>query len=151
MIGKLLKTSDDYGLTLARLALGSVFFARGAQKALGWWGGHGFAATMQAFTQGLGIPAPLALLAILAELLGGLGLLAGALSRVAAFGIFSVMAVAFKLHLPHGFFMNWFGGQKGEGIEYHLLALALALAALLMLRGAGALSADGALARRLEP
>lgn len=149
MISKLLKTSDDYGLTLARLVLGIVFFAHGAQKVLGWWGGYGFGGTMQFFTQSMGIPAPLAFLAIMAEFLGGLGLIAGALSRVAALGIFSVMAVAvLKVHLPNGLFMNWYGNQKGEGFEYHLLALALA--AILMLRGAGPLSADRALARRLE-
>lgn len=149
MIGKLLKTSDDYGLTLARLVLGIVFFAHGAQKVLGWWGGYGFGGTMQFFTQSMGIPAPLAFLAIMAEFLGGLGLIAGALSRVAALGIFSVMAVAvLKVHLPNGLFMNWYGNQKGEGFEYHLLALALA--AILILRGAGPLSADRALARRLE-
>lgn len=149
MLARLLKTSDDYGLTLARLALGAVFFAHGAQKVLGWWGGYGFSGTMQAFTQGMGIPAPLAFLAIMAEFLGGLGLVAGALARVAGLGILAVMAVATTMHWPHGLFMNWFGNQKGEGIEYHLLAMALAL--LLTLNGAGALSADRVLARRLEP
>lgn len=147
MKSKLLKTTDDYGLTLARLALGIVFFAHGAQKVLGWWGGYGFAGTMQAFTQGMGIPAPLAFLAIMAEFLGGLGLIVGALTRVAAFGVFSVMAVAVTMHWQHGFFINWFGNQKGEGIEFHLLALALS--ALLMLNGAGALSADREAEKRL--
>lgn len=149
MISKLLKTSDDYGLTVLRLALGIVFFAHGAQKVLGWWGGYGFTGTMGFFTQTMGIPAPLAFLAIMAEFLGGLGLIVGALSRVAAFGIISVMAVAvLKVHLPFGFFMNWYGNQKGEGFEYHLLAIAMAAA--LVLRGAGALSIDGLLARRIE-
>lgn len=149
MLERLLETSDDYGLTAARLALGAVFFAHGAQKVLGWWGGYGFDGTMQAFTQGMGIPAPLAFLAIMAEFLGGLGLIVGALSRIAALGIFGVMAVAVvKVHLPFGFFMNWYGAQKGEGFEYHLLAIALAV--VLMAGGSGALSADRALARRLE-
>lgn len=149
MIGKLLKTPDDYGLTLLRLVLGIVFFAHGAQKVLGWWGGYGFTGTMQFFTQGMGIPAPLAFLAIMAEFLGGLGLIVGALSRIAAFGIVSVMTVAvLKVHLPFGLFMNWYGSQKGEGFEYHLLAMAMAAA--LVLRGAGALSVDGLLAKRIE-
>lgn len=148
MIAKLLKTSDDYGLALLRLVLGIVFFAHGAQKVLGWWGGYGFTGTMGFFTGPMGIPAPLAFLAIMAEFLGGLGLIAGAVTRLAAFGIFSVMAVAvLKVHLPFGLFMNWSGGQKGEGFEYHLLAMAMAAA--LMLRGGGAASADGALARKL--
>lgn len=149
MIQKLLKTSDDYGLTLLRLVLGIVFFAHGAQKVLGWWGGYGFTGTMGFFTGTMGIPAPLAFLAIMAEFLGGLGLIAGAVTRIAAFGIFSVMAVAvLKVHLPFGLFMNWYGSQKGEGFEYHLLAMAMAGA--LMLRGAGPLSADRTLARRIE-
>lgn len=146
MIQKLLKTSDDYGLTLLRLVLGIVFFAHGAQKVLGWWGGYGFTGTMGFFTGTMGIPAPLAFLAIMAEFLGGLGLIVGAVTRIAAFGIFSVMAVAvLKVHLPFGLFMNWYGNQKGEGFEYHLLAMAMATA--LMLRGAGPLSADRALTR----
>ena len=149
MIGKLFKTSDDYTLTLLRLVLGVVFFAHGAQKVLGWWGGYGFTGTMGFFTGTMGIPAPLAFLAIMAEFLGGLGLIAGAVSRVAASGIFSVMAVAvLKVHLPFGLFMNWSGGQRGEGFEYHLLAMAIA--AMLTIRGAGALSIDGLLARRIE-
>lgn len=148
MIGKLFKTPDDYTLTLLRLVLGVVFFAHGAQKVLGWWGGYGFTGTMGFFTGTMGIPAPLAFLAIMAEFLGGLGLIAGAVSRVAAFGIFSVMVVALKVHLPFGFFMNWNGGQKGEGFEYHLLAAAIA--AVLAIRGAGALSVDRLLAGRIE-
>lgn len=146
MIQKLIKTSDDYGLTLLRLVLGVVFFAHGAQKVLGWWGGYGLTGTMGFFTGAMGIPAPLAFLAIMAEFLGGLGLIVGAATRIAAVGIFSVMAVAvLKVHLPFGLFMNWYGNQKGEGFEYHLLAMAMAAA--LMLRGAGPFSADRALTR----
>jgi putative oxidoreductase len=144
----LLKTSDDYGITAARLVLGIVFFAHGAQKVLGWWGGYGFTGTMGFFTH-QGIPAPLAFLAIMAEFLGGLGLIVGALSRIAAFGIFSNMVVAIAtVHWPNGFFMNWFGNQKGEGFEYHLLAIALAV--VIMIGGSGALSIDRAVARRFE-
>ena len=148
MLNKLIGTTDDYALTVARLTLGVVFFAHGAQKVLGWWGGYGFAGTMHFFTAGMGIPAPLAFLAIMAEFLGGLGLIAGALSRVAALGIFVNMAVAIAtVHRHNGFFINWFGNQKGEGYEYHLLAMALA--AVIVLRGAGALSADRAVQRKL--
>lgn len=138
---KLLKTSDDYGMTMARLVLGVVFFAHGAQKVLGWWGGYGFSASMDSFTHGMGIPAPFAFLAIMAEFLGGLGLIVGALARVAAFGVFVNMAVAvLMVHRANGLFMNWAGNQKGEGFEYHLLAMALAVA--VMINGAGALSVD---------
>jgi putative oxidoreductase len=144
---RLLETSNDHGLTIARLTLGAVFFAHGAQKALGWWGGYGFSGTMGFFTHGMGFPAPLAFLAIMAEFLGGLGLILGAVSRVAAFGIFVNMAVAIaKVHWANGLFMTWAGNQKGEGFEYHLLAMALAAA--IMLGGGGALSVDRALSRK---
>jgi putative oxidoreductase len=51
----------------------------------------------------------------------------------------------FMVHLQNGFFMNWFGNQKGEGYDYHLLAIAIAAA--LLLRGAGAFSVDRALTK----
>ncbi len=141
LLRKIVYTSDDHMLTFVRAVLGIVFLAHGAQKVLGWFGGPGFDATMKAFTQHMGIPALFAVLAILAEFLGGIGLLIGLLTRVAAFGIAVNMAVAILLvHAPNGFFMNWAGNQRGEGFEYHLLALSMA--ALLVVRGAGAWSVD---------
>jgi putative oxidoreductase len=87
------------------------------------------------------IPAALALLAIAAEFLGGLGLIVGFLSRIAALGIIVDMAVAiWVVHKQFGFFMNWMGTQRGEGIEFHLLAIAMGLA--IMIKGGGALSVD---------
>lgn len=151
MFAKLMRT-DTHNLTLTtlRLVLGVVFFAHGAQKALGWFGGYGFSGTMGFFTQQLGVPAPLAFLAICAEFLGGIGLIVGFLSRVAAFGIFCNMVVAvYLVHHKFGFFVNWTGQQKGEGFEYHLLALAMAGA--IMIGGAGAFSIDGFLAGGDEP
>ena len=146
MFRKLISTSDDYALGIARLVLGVVFFAHGAQKMLGWFGGYGFSGTMQFFTQMMHIPAPLAFLAICAEFFGGLGLIVGFLSRIAAFGIAMNMLVAiFTVHIHNGFFANWSGQQKGEGIEYHLLALALLM--LVMVKGAGAPSVDRALSK----
>ena len=128
---------------MARLALGLVMFPHGAQKMLGWFGGNGFTATIGFFT-GQGIPAPLAFLDIVAEFFGSLGLIVGLLGRVAAFGNFCVMVVAIlAVHLPNGFFMNWSGQQAGEGFEYHLLAIALAL--VVMIGGSGAMSFDRAL------
>jgi putative oxidoreductase len=138
---KLLSTPNDFTLTLVRLVLGIVFFAHGAQKMLGWFGGFGFHGTMGFFTQQMGIPAPLAFLAICAEFFGGLGLIVGLLSRIAAFGIIVNMLVAIAtVHFQNGFFMNWYGKQKGEGFEYHLLAIALGL--VILIKGAGALSVD---------
>ncbi len=151
MLKTLIRTKDDYGLTILRLVLGIVFFAHGAQKMLGWFGGYGFSGTMAYFTHA-GIPAPLAFLAIAAELFGGLGLVLGLLGRVAAFGIAVNMLVAIAtVHSQFGLFMNWSGAQKGEGFEYHLLAIAIAAA--VMVGGSGAWSVDGALARmrRGEP
>jgi putative oxidoreductase len=129
--------------------MGIVFFAHGAQKMLGLFGGYGFHGTMGFFTQQMGIPAPFAFLAICAEFFGGLGLIVGFLTRIAVFGIMCNMLVAIMtVHRVNGLFMNWTGQQKGEGFEYHLLALALGL--LLMIKGAGALSVDRALAERGE-
>ena len=142
---KLIGTSNSIPLAIVRLMLGLVMFPHGAQKMLGWFGGHGFSGTMGFFTH-QGIPAPLAFLAIAAEFFGGLGLIVGLLTRIAALGIAGDMIGAiFLVHLENGFFMNWMGTQKGEGIEYHLLALAIAAA--LLLRGAGAFSLDGALSK----
>jgi putative oxidoreductase len=145
MLHRLLQTREDPLLTLVRLCLGIVFFAHGAQKALGWWGGAGFSPTLNFFA-GMGIPAVLATLAVLAEFLGGIGLLLGLLTRIAAFGVTVVMVVAvFLVHAPNGLFMNWSGNQRGEGFEYHILAIAISLT--LMVRGAGALSLDRLLDR----
>ena len=123
------------------IVLGAVFLAHGSQKMLGWFGGDGFSATMGFFTKVMHIPAPFALLAICAEFFGGLGLIVGLLARVASIGVAADMAVAIvTVHYQFGFFMNWFGKQKGEGFEYHLLAIAMAV--LVMIRGAGAFSLD---------
>ncbi len=129
--------------------LGVIFFAHGAQKMLGWFGGYGFAGTMGFFTGVMHIPALFAFLAIAAEFFGGLGLIFGFLTRIAAFGIFSNMVVAVAMvHRHFGFFVNWTGAQKGEGYEYHLLVLAIT--AFLMIRGAGAASVDRMLSLRIR-
>jgi putative oxidoreductase len=141
MIRRLYATDGSIATSILRLVLGVVFFAHGAQKMLGWFGGFGFAGTMGFFTGMAHIPAPLAFLAIAAEFFGGIGLLLGFLTRIAAFGIGVNMVVAIMtVHRPFGFFMNWTGTQKGEGFEFHLLVLAIAT--FLMIRGAGAFSVD---------
>jgi putative oxidoreductase len=149
MFRKLLATSDDWTLTLLRLVMGVIFFAHGAQKTFGWFGGYGFSGTMGFFTQKMHIPVVFAFLAICAEFLGGVGLILGALGRIAAFGIACNMAVAILMvHHHFGLFMNWSGQQKGEGFEYHLLAIAIAV--VLMARGSGAFSVDRALTSAVE-
>ena len=146
MIRTICTTDDSIATTILRLVLGVVFFAHGAQKMPWWFGGFGFSATMAMFTGMMHMPAPLAFLAIAAEFFGGLGLILGCLTGVAAFGIGINMLVAMvTVHGAFGLFMNWTGTQQGEGFEYHLLVLAMA--ASLMIRGAGALSVDRALTR----
>jgi putative oxidoreductase len=141
----LFQTESSIVPLILRLTLAVVMFPHGAQKTFGWFGGHGFKGTMAYFTKS-GIPAGLAFLAIMAEFLGSLGLAVGLLTRVAALGIAVVMLVAIvTVHKPHGFFMNWFGNQQGEGFEYHLLALGLAIA--LIISGGGAWSVDALIAR----
>ena len=145
MFRKLFSTPNDFTLTIVRLVLGVVFFAHGAQKMLGWFGGYGFHGTMGFFTQQMGIPAPLAFLAICAEFFGGLGLLVGLLGRIAALGIMVNMLVAIAtVHHVNGFFMNWSGQQKGEGFEYHVLAIAMAI--VVLIKGSGAVSIDRVIA-----
>jgi putative oxidoreductase len=145
-MGWLFPTDTSVIQLLLRLTLAIVIFPHGAQKALGWFGGHGFKGTMGFFTSS-GFPTPLALLAIAAEFLGPMGLVLGLLTRVAAFGIGCVMVTAILAggHTRHGFFMNWTGKQLGEGFEFHLLAIGIALA--LIIGGGGLWSFDLELAR----
>lgn len=146
MLKKILATEPNIATTVLRLVLGIVFFAHGAQKALGWFGGYGFTGTMGFFTS-MGVPSALAFLAIMAEFLGGLGLIFGLLTRVAALGITANMLVAIvAVHSKFGFFMNWSGAQKGEGFEYHLMVLAMT--AFLIIEGAGAASLDRTLTEK---
>lgn len=138
---KLLATPHDPTLTLARLVLAAIFFAHGTQKMFGFFGGPGFSAAIDIFQTTMGIPAPLTVMAMVAEVCGSIGLALGLLTRIAAMGVGVVMIVApFANGLYPRFFMNWTGRQAGEGYEYHLLALALIVAVLV--RGAGAWSVD---------
>ncbi|QYM79130.1 DoxX family protein [Horticoccus luteus] len=147
LITRLTHTTASFAPTLARLTLGLVMFPHGAQKALGWFGGYGYHGTMGFFTGTLHIPAVFAFLAIVAEFVGSLALIAGFFSRLAAFGIAANMTVAIlTVHAANGYFMNWSGSQKGEGFEYHLLALGLAL--IVMIYGAGRASIDARLAAK---
>jgi putative oxidoreductase len=147
MLNKILATRDDFSSTVLRIALGVVILPHGAQKMLGWFGGHGFAGTMHFFTETMGIPYIFALMAILAESVGSIGLLVGFFTRICAFGVGVTIAVAaIMVHLKNGFFMNWFGSQAGEGYEYHLLVIGMALA--LMIAGGGAWSIDSILSKK---
>ncbi len=151
MLKAVFATEAGWGALFLRLGLGTIFFVHGSQKVLGWFGGHGLAATYDAFTQQMGIPAVFAALAIAAEFLGSLGLFLGLLTRIAAFGIGSVMVVAiYMVHWQNGFFMNWSGQMPAgaEGFEFHILAIAIALA--LVVSGGGMLSLDRSIAAGMK-
>jgi putative oxidoreductase len=143
---KVIRTNDDKVLTLLRLALGIVVFPHGAQKLLGWFGGFGYSGTMGFLTGMLHIPMLLALLVIAAEFFGALGLIVGFLGRIAAFGIaVNFTVAALMVHRPNGFFMNWSGQQKGEGVEFFIIAIAIAIAVIV--RGSGGWSIDRLISR----
>ena len=142
---QLVRTYDSVGLTIGRLGLGAVMFAHASQKVLGWFGGYGFEGTVGAFSKMM--PTWLAVAVIVVELVSSIALILGFLTRLGAIGITAVMVGAIALvHAPNGFFMNWYGLQRGEGFEYHLLAIALAIVLLVM--GGGRASIDRLLVRR---
>ena len=148
MLNALLHTQADWAGLILRLVLALVIFPHGAQKLLGWFGGYGFTGTMQYFTKTVGLPAPVALLGIMAESAGPIALVMGLGTRLAAVLIAAVMIGAiWKVHRSTGFFMNWGGQHKAgqEGYEYHLLVIAIAAA--LLVTGGGTFSIDGLLAR----
>ncbi|WP_345742335.1 DoxX family protein [Nitrospina watsonii] len=140
------ETENRTSPVILRVLLGLVIFPHGAQKLLGWFGGHGLEGTLGFFTQTMGVPMVFALLVIAGEFFGSLGLIAGFLTRFSAFGVLCIMMGAmFMVHLDNGFFMNWSGNQAGEGYEYHLLAMGMAVA--LIVSGGGKYSVDGWIAR----
>jgi putative oxidoreductase len=136
----LLGTYPSWSRLVVRLALGIVFFAHGAQKVFGWFGGAGLKATIRTFQQYLKVPPAATTLAAFIECFGGLALIVGALARPAAVGIIVVMLVAItKVHWKNGFFLATQPGQA-NGWEYNFALIAMALAVLI--GGAGALSVD---------
>lgn len=148
LLARLFATDSSLAPLVLRVALGLVLLPHGAQKVLGWFGGHGFDGTMGFLTGAIGLPWAIALLVVAIESFGALALVAGFASRFAAAGVVAVMAGAvLTVHLPHGFFMNWSGAQAGEGFEYHLLAIGMAVA--IAITGGGALSFDRRLSRAL--
>ena len=146
MLKFFLKTDDSVGPLVLRLTLGCVIFAHGAQKVLGWFGGPGAEKTIQLFTSTMGFPLPLTLLVMASEFLGPIALSLGFFTRISAFAIaVNLGTCAYMNHLKNGFFMNWFGQQKGEGFEFHLLVIGIAVA--LMITGGGFFSLDRVLTR----
>lgn len=142
------QTDDSWAGLILRLTLGLVMFPHGAQKLLGLFGGLGFDGTMGFLTLTLGVPWLIAFLVVIGEFFGSLGLLVGFLTRFSAASIGVIMLGAITLvHWPNGFFMNWFGRQPGEGYEYHLLVLGIAI--VLTIVGAGRWSVDQLVAEKV--
>ena len=138
----LFQTDDNFSYWVPRATLGCVMFPHGAQKLLGWFGGFGFTNTMTYFTQTAGLPWVVAFLIIMGESFGSLGLILGFFTRLSAFWLICIMLGAIiTVHIPNGFFMNWFGKQAGEGFEYHLLILGISIP--LLINGGGKYSVDG--------
>jgi len=144
MLLRILATDSSWVPTLARIILGIIFFAHGSQKVFGWFGGPGLRQTLRTLTGFVGLPTIIALAAVGAEFVGGAALILGLVARVSALVIaVNMLAAIFVVHGKYGLFMNWFGDRKGHGIEYHLLAIALAI--VIIAKGAGAFSLDGLL------
>ena len=137
----LFQTNDKFSYWVPRVILGCVMFPHGAQKLFGWFGGFGFTNTMTYFTQTAGLPWIIAFLIVMGESLGSLGLILGFFTRLSALGLICIMVGAIiTVHIPNGFFMNWFGKQAGEGFEYHLLVIGMSIP--LLISGGGKYSVD---------
>jgi len=149
VMDRILETPAEVYLMACRLILGVVMLAHATQKIFGWFGGAGFSATLQSFSAHLGIPLVIGFFVVLVEFFGSLGLILGFLGRLASVCIIAFMVGAILIvHLNNGFFMNWTGRGHGEGFEYHLLAIGLALP--ILAKGSGAYSVDGWLVRILR-
>jgi putative oxidoreductase len=137
MAAGLIKTSENWGILLIRLALGTIMFAHGAQKVFGWWGGPGI-------NQWTNQPAPFQEMrpswlwlgaAAVSELVGGAMVIIGLYTRIGAFFISCVMLTAIAaVHWKSGFFIN------AGGFEYPMALLGMAAA--LLIHGGGSASID---------
>jgi putative oxidoreductase len=146
MKNRIFETKNDWTGLVTRLTIGLILFPHGAQKMLGWFGGYGFNGTMNFFTSSVGLPWIVAFMVIVIEFIGSLSLIAGFASRLwALLTIILMIGIVFTVHLNNGFFMNWFGNQKGEGYEYHLLVIGLSLSSLIA--GSGKYSVDRIIVR----
>jgi len=144
---KIFQTNESNASTIIRIVLGLILFPHGAQKMLGWFGGYGFNGTMGFLTGTAGLPWIMAFLVIAIEFFGAIALIVGFATRIVAVGIISLFTgIIATSHLQNGFFMNWYGNLKGEGYEFHLLIIGMAIA--LLISGAGKWSIDYALQKK---
>jgi len=144
MKNTIFKTNNDLTGLVTRLSIGIILLFHGSQKMLGLFGGYGFKGTMSYFTGTLHLPWIIGFLVIIIEFIGSLSLVAGFASRIWSGAVIILFSgIIYTSHLQHGFFMNWFGDQKGEGFEFHLLVIGLAVATLI--NGSGKYSVDARL------
>jgi len=147
LVQQLLKTHPNIGFSIARLTLGIVIFPHGAQKLLGLFGGYGFTATMESFTTQMGLPSLIAFSIIMIEFFGSISLMLGLFSRFWALSLIGMfIGIIYMTQLEHGFFMNWFGNQAGEGYEYSILIIGLALT--IIVNGSGKWSIDSLISKK---
>jgi putative oxidoreductase len=147
LVQTLLTTNPNIGFSIARLTLGLVIFPHGAQKLLGLFGGYGYTATMESFTTQMGLPGIVAFSIIMIEFFGSISLVLGFISRfwaIALAGMF--VGIIYTTQLDHGFFMNWYGDQAGEGFEFSLLVIGLALT--IIVNGSGKWSVDNLISKK---
>ena len=136
----LYRALTPWAWTLVRLVGGLNLVPHGLQKLFGWFGGKGMEATAQGFGQMGFEPAALWVwLVALTEVVGGLFLALGLLTRPAAVAIAIFLLTAVAHHMPNGFF--WPEG----GYEYPLLWGVVALA--FVIRGGGPFSVDRLIGR----
>ena len=144
---KLITTHPNLGFSIARLALGLVIFPHGAQKLLGLFGGYGYSGTMESLTTQMGLPSIVAFSVIMIEFFGSISLVLGLFSRFWALSLAGMFTgIIITTQLEHGFFMNWYGNQAGEGYEYSLLVIGLALT--ILANGSGKWSIDTLISKK---
>lgn len=141
MFKTLFTTQDRWAGLIIRLTVGMILFPHGLQKSFGWFGGYGFTGTMTFFTDTMHLPWLIGFLVIVIENLGAVSLIIGVGTRIwSTLTAILMIGIVVTSHFQHGFFMNWFGNQQGEGYEYHLLALGICIA--LIIEGGGKSSVD---------
>lgn len=146
---KIFQTNESTALAVLRIVLGIVLFPHGAQKLLGWFGGYGFTGTMGYLTGSEGLPWIIAFLVIVIEFFGALALILGFATRIVTLGVIALFTgIIFTGHIANGFFMNWSGQAAGEGFEYHLLVIGMAIA--ILISGSGKWSIDSLLQKKFS-
>ncbi len=138
----ILSSRAGFGAVALRVPVGIVLAAHGAQKLFGWFGGYGLEGTGQ-WLASIGFEPGylMALLAGSAEFFGGIALIVGLMTRPAALVAAFTMLMAMTVHIGNGLFVG------NNGYEYALILLAATIS--LAFRGAGSVSIDRQLSKRV--